>query len=142
MSQQTAVLLLGSNLGDRIINIEAAIQKLSANNNEIIKKSKLLESNPVEFVSSNYFCNIALIIGTPFSPIGLLNLIKNIESELGRTTDSASTGFYTDRLIDIDIVKYGSLNFISERLFIPHQKHLFERAFSKQILDNLFEIKT
>ncbi|KQR91905.1 2-amino-4-hydroxy-6-hydroxymethyldihydropteridine pyrophosphokinase [Chryseobacterium sp. Leaf180] len=142
MSQQTAVLLLGTNLGDRKKNLENAVNKIAEAGNVILTKSNIITSEPVEFVSSNYFCNIALIIGTPFSPVGLLDLAKNIEADLGRTHDSTKTGGYTDRLIDIDIVKYGSLNFISERLLLPHKKHLFERAFSKLVLDNLFEIKT
>ena len=142
MSQHNAVLLLGTNLGDRKKNLRTAVSRLATAGNEILKKSNIITSEPVEFVSSNYFCNIAVIIGTPFSPVGLLDLAKNIEAELGRTHDSTSTGGYTDRVIDIDIVKYGSLNFVSERLVLPHKKHLFERSFSRAVLEDLFEIKT
>ena len=92
-------------------------------------------SDPVEFVSSNIFCNIAAIIFTPHSPIQLLDCIKNIEVEMGRINDSKVSGGYTDRIIDIDIIKYNELNFISERLVIPHKKHLFERDFSRVLLE-------
>jgi len=53
---------------------------------------------------------------------------------MGRVNDSAISGGYTDRIIDIDIIKYDELKFTSERLEIPHKKHLFEREFSKILL--------
>lgn len=134
MSQHKVVLLLGSNLGDSKKNIELALEKISEGGNEISQVSEFLISEPVEFVSSNIFCNIASIIFTRLSPIQLLDFVKNIEVEMGRINDSKSTGGYSDRIIDIDIIKYNELNFRSERLEIPHKKHLFERDFSKILL--------
>lgn len=134
MSQHKVVLLLGSNLGDQKKNLEIALDKIKYAGNEIVKVSDFLTSEPVEFVSSNIFCNIAAIIFTHLSPIQLLTLIKSIETEMGRTNDSSVTGGYTDRIIDIDIVTYNEIKFISERLQIPHQKHLSEREFSRILL--------
>ncbi|WP_419488071.1 2-amino-4-hydroxy-6-hydroxymethyldihydropteridine diphosphokinase [Chryseobacterium bernardetii] len=134
MSQQKVVLLLGSNLGEQKKNIELALQKISEAGNNISQVSEFLMSDPVEFVSSNIFCNIAAIIFTHLSPIQLLDCIKNIEVEMGRINDSKVSGSYTDRIIDIDIIKYNELNFKSERLKIPHKKHLFERDFSRVLL--------
>ncbi len=139
MSQQIAVLLLGSNLGDPKKNIETALKRIESGENEILKLSEFLISQPVEFVSSNIFCNIATIISTDFSPIQLLDFVKGIEIEMGRLNDSKISGGYTDRIIDIDIIKYNELKFSSERLNIPHKKHLFEREFSRILLTNLFE---
>lgn len=101
---------------------------------EILKNSEFLTSEAVEFVSSNNFCNIATVIFTDFSPTRLLNFIKEIEVEMGRVYDSKISGGYTDRIIDIDIVKYNELKFVSKRLEIPHKKHLFEREFSRILL--------
>ncbi|WP_294222421.1 2-amino-4-hydroxy-6-hydroxymethyldihydropteridine diphosphokinase [Chryseobacterium sp. sg2396] len=134
MSQHKVVLLLGSNLGDRKKNLETAIKKLEDSGNQILKISEFLTSEPVEFASSNIFCNIALIIFTDLSPIKLLEQIKSIEAEMGRVNDSKISGVYTDRVIDIDIVTFNWLNFSSERLEIPHRKHIFEREFSKILL--------
>jgi 2-amino-4-hydroxy-6-hydroxymethyldihydropteridine diphosphokinase len=139
MSQHKVILLLGSNLGDQKKNIETALEKLKEGGIEILKISEFLTSEPVEFASSNIFCNIATIIFTHLSPIQLLDFVKSIEFEMGRINDSKATGGYTDRVIDIDIVKYNDLKFISERLEIPHKKHLFEREFSKVLLKNLSE---
>ncbi|OCA79975.1 2-amino-4-hydroxy-6-hydroxymethyldihydropteridine diphosphokinase [Chryseobacterium contaminans] len=134
MSQQKVVLLLGSNLGEQKKNIELALNKIKDAGNQISQISEFLMSDPVEFVSSNIFCNIAAIIFTHLSPIQLLDCIKNIEVEMGRINDSKVSGGYTDRVIDIDIIKYNELNFRSERLEIPHKKHLFEREFSRVLL--------
>ncbi|MFC3159233.1 2-amino-4-hydroxy-6-hydroxymethyldihydropteridinediphosphokinase [Chryseobacterium arachidis] len=134
MSQHKVVLLLGSNLGDQKKNLEIAIKKIKEGGNEILQISEFLTSDPVEFASSNIFCNIAMIIFTDLSPVRLLNHLKNIEVEMGRINDSKANGGYADRVIDIDIVKYNELKFVSERLEIPHQKHLFEREFSRILL--------
>lgn len=134
MSQHKVVLLLGSNLGEQKKNVELALNKIKDAGNQISQTSEYLMSEPVEFASSNIFCNIAAIIFTPLSPIQLLDCIKNIEVEMGRINDSKVSGGYTDRIIDIDIIKYNELNFKSERLEIPHKKHLFERDFSRVLL--------
>ncbi|CAM2891039.1 2-amino-4-hydroxy-6-hydroxymethyldihydropteridine diphosphokinase [Chryseobacterium flavum] len=134
MSQQKVVLLLGSNLGDQKKNLELALQKITDAGNNISQISEFLMSDPVEFVSSNIFCNIAAIIFTHLSPIQLLDCIKGIEAEMGRVNDSKVSGGYSDRVIDIDIIKYNEIIFSSERLEIPHKKHLFEREFSRILL--------
>ncbi|WP_027379954.1 2-amino-4-hydroxy-6-hydroxymethyldihydropteridine diphosphokinase [Chryseobacterium daeguense] len=139
MSQHKVVLLLGSNLGDQKKNLETALEKIKEGGNDILQISKFLISEPVEFVSSNIFCNIASIIFTNLSPIQLLDFVKSIEFEMGRTNDSKKTAGYADRIIDIDIVTYDDLKFVSERLEIPHKKHLFEREFSKILLKELSE---
>ncbi|SUX48014.1 2-amino-4-hydroxy-6-hydroxymethyldihydropteridine diphosphokinase [Chryseobacterium indoltheticum] len=138
MSQHNVVLLLGSNIGDQKNNIDTALNKLSETCT-ILKKSEYLTSEPVEFASSNIFCNIATIISTHLSPIQLLDYVKKIEIDMGRLTDSTVSKVYTDRIIDIDIVKYGELKFVSERLEIPHNRHLFEREFSRILLKDLFK---
>lgn len=137
MSQHKVILLLGSNIGDGKKNIEQALEMLKAGGIEMLNISIFLTSDPVEFVSSNIFCNIATIISTHLSPIQLLDFVKSIEFEMGRINDSKATGGYSDRIIDIDIVKYGELKFVSERLEIPHVKHLFEREFSRILLNDL-----
>lgn len=115
-------------------NLELALQKITDAGNNISQISEFLMSDPVEFVSSNIFCNIAAIIFTHLSPIQLLDCIKGIEAEMGRVNDSKVSGGYSDRVIDIDIIKYNEIIFSSERLEIPHKKHLFEREFSRILL--------
>ncbi len=134
MSHHLVTLLLGSNLGKQKDNIDLAISRIEEEVGELVGQSEIIYTKPVEFVSNNIFCNIALRIKTQFSPIKLLNLLKKIEVEMGRTDDSLITKGYADRVIDIDIVFYGNMNFSSRRLEIPHSKHVYEREFSKKLL--------
>ena len=64
MSQHEATLLLGSNLGDRKINIEVALRRIETEVGVIIEKTDLIITDPVEFDSNNFFCNIAVLIKT------------------------------------------------------------------------------
>ena len=131
------VLLLGSNLGSAENNILLALSELENRVGKIIKKTKISKTLPVEYDSDNVFCNIAVSMQTAHSPIKLLDEIKKIETEMGRIHDSKFLGEYRDRIIDIDIVTYEGLVFSSDRLEIPHHKHLYDRDFSRKLLDEL-----
>ena len=131
------VLLLGSNLGSAENNILLALSELEKRAGKIIKKTKISKTLPVEYDSDNVFCNIAVSMQTAHSPIKLLDEIKKIETEMGRIHDSKFFGEYRDRIIDIDIVTYEGLVFSSDRLEIPHHKHLYDRDFSRKLLDEL-----
>ena len=137
MSQQNVVLLLGSNLGKPEENIAEAITKIEHAIGPVISCTEMMRTEPVEFESANYFCNIALRLETHLSPVKLLNSIKNIEREMGRMEDSSITNNYVDRVIDIDIVEYSSLTFCSSILEIPHYRHTKVRDFSRQLLTEL-----
>ena len=132
-------LLLGSNLGNAENNILLALSELENRIGKIIKKTKISRTSPVEFDSKNIFCNIAIDVQTIYSPIKLLDEVKKIESEMGRVHDSKFFGEYRDRIIDIDIVSYEGLIFSCDRLVIPHHKHLYDRDFSRKLLDELAE---
>lgn len=133
------VLLLGSNLGNPENHILLALSELENRVGKIIKKTKISKTLPVEFDSKNIFCNTAIDVQTIYSPIKLLDEIKKIESEMGRIHDSKFFGEYRDRIIDIDIVSYEELIFRCDRLEIPHHKHLYDRDFSRKLLDELAE---
>ena len=131
------VLLLGSNLGSAENNILLALSELENRVGKIIKKTKISKTLPVEYDSYNVLCKIAVYMQTAHSPIKLLDEIKKIETEMGRIHDSKFFGEYRDRIIDIDIVTYEGLVFSSDRLEIPHHKHLYDRDFSRKLLDEL-----
>ena len=137
MSLHYVVLLLGSNLGDTKSNLNQAIAKIENCLGNIIKSSEMIENQPIEFESTNIFCNIAIVLTTKLSPYSLLNAVKSIEKEMGRELDSSAVGGYIDRIIDIDIVTFNNINFESKKLKVPHHKHLYEREFSKALLDSL-----
>lgn len=137
MSLIEVVLLLGTNLGDKEKNIKKALELLEQKVGKILKSSDLEKTTPVEFGSSHNFLNIAVVLGTEFSPVKLLEILKSIERDMGRLEDSSVKGCYSDRIIDIDIVTYGNLEFNSKVLVIPHKKHLYERDFSRKLLKQI-----
>lgn len=137
MSTREYVLLLGSNIGDKKRNIETALSHLKTSGVDVLHTTDFLITEPVGFASANNFCNFAANVKTEFSPVRLLALIKNIERQMGRLEDSAETGGYTDRIIDIDIVQSGNLRFVCPKLFLPHYRHLHEREFSQKLLTSL-----
>ena len=134
MSLHYVVLLLGSNLGDTKSNLNQAIAKIENCLGKIIKTSEMIETQPIEFESSNVFTNMALVLVTSHSPCELL---KIIEKDMGRNYDSMVLGKYEDRIIDIDIVTFNGIIYDSKKLKIPHTKHLLEREFSRKILESL-----
>lgn len=137
MSQYDAVLLLGSNLGEKENNLEEALRLLEGQGALVRQRSPVLNTAPVGFASTNNFCNIAVVIETDLSPVRLLAMLKTVEHRMGRTVDTAVSGGYADRVIDIDIVSFCCIVFESEKLQLPHYKHMYERDFSKTLLQSL-----
>ena len=129
---------LGSNLGDKIENIEQALVLIHAEIGVITKKSTYYFSQPQGFISENDFVNLVIMVETDRTPFDVLAEIERIEKVVGRT--SKSNGFFQDRLIDIDILYYNNEKIRSEFLVIPHP-FIFQREFVHvplmEILDDL-----
>jgi len=124
-------LSLGSNLGNKVINLEKA--KFLLNKKvKIIKTSSFYET--LSWPNSNFpkFLNIVIKIKTNLKPLLLLNLIKSIEKELGRKKTLKNY----PRECDIDIIDYNGKIISYKNLQIPHP-NLHERNF---VLIPLFEI--
>lgn len=137
MSYNDVILLLGSNINNPENNVKEALLEIEKKVGAIIAKSRKISTKPVEFDSLNIFCNIAIRIKTQFSPFRLLAEIKAIERSMGRLQDSSDLGVYNDRIIDIDIILYNNIRFISRKLVIPHAKNLYERDFAMEIIKQL-----
>lgn len=136
MSLNTCDLLLGTDLFDRKKNITKAKGLISNNIGSVISESKVLETEPVGFTSNTLFLNQIIVIQTELSPTLLLDAVKKIEKEMGRTYIEPKKGEkYTSRIIDIDILKYNDLNYESLRLKIPHPQ-VIERGFIAELYNN------
>ena len=119
----TVYLSIGSNLGDRLANIQSAITSLS----ECVQplaQSSVYETEPWGFSDQPKFFNLALKGETELSPLDLLTYLKGIETSMGRT----ETFRYGPRIIDLDILFYDDLVMESAELTIPHPR-IAERAF-------------
>lgn len=128
-----AFLSLGSNLGSRKINLQTALVRLENCAGRLIKSSGIYEYSAWGYESENSFLNMAVEIETKFSAIELLKLVKDIESEMGR---SQTEGGYADRIIDIDIIFYDNIIMENDELTIPHPL-MHKRSF---VLEPLAEI--
>lgn len=115
-----AILLLGSNLGNKHLIVHEALNQLSLKCGSIVVKSKNYSSEPWGFEAESHFINMAVEIKTDLEPHVLLEQILKIESEMGRTR--VNDGKYHSREIDIDIIFYGNRVIETESLIIPHPK--------------------
>lgn len=111
---------LGSNVGDRAANIEAAVQALSeAQDCILVDTSFLYETAPMYVVDQPEFLNAACRIATKLSPHDLLSLTQSIEVRLGR--DKTGVPEKGPRSVDLDILLYDKLEIDdSPRLVVPH----------------------
>lgn len=115
-----AAIALGSNVGDRAANIEAAVQALSeAKDCLLVDTSFLYETAPMYVVDQPKFLNAACRIATKLSPHDLLSLTQSIEVRLGR--DKTGVPDKGPRSVDLDILIYDKLEIDdAPRLVIPH----------------------
>ena len=126
-------LSLGSNLGDRAANLNAAIERLGELG-QVMAVSSFYETEPVDYTAQPWFLNCAVKLDTEKMPKQLMAKILDIEREMGRNRKrERSKG---PRKIDIDILLFGNSIVETQSLTIPHPA-LHERRF---VLEPLVEI--
>jgi 2-amino-4-hydroxy-6-hydroxymethyldihydropteridine diphosphokinase len=120
----TVYLSLGSNLGDRLGYLAAAVGRLESEQVRVVKVSSVYETAPQGKTDQPAFLNLALQVETDLSPEELLAHIHGVERGLGRVRLER----WGPRTIDIDILLYGDRVQATEGLVIPHPR-MGERAF-------------
>lgn len=129
-------LSIGSNLGDRVANIQQAVSMLSLDNRiKILKTSSFYETQPWGNKNQPWFINAAMAIETVLDPEELLSIFQNIELKLGRKRGLFKK--WSERTLDIDILMYDEQIINSKNLIIPHP-YMHERAF---VLVPMLEVK-
>ncbi|MCL2468716.1 MAG: 2-amino-4-hydroxy-6-hydroxymethyldihydropteridine diphosphokinase [Alphaproteobacteria bacterium] len=123
LTQHEVILALGSNLGDRLAVLQAAVRALKPYVS-VEACSPVYETTPAYVTDQPLFLNAVIKGTTALDPRGLLFTVKNIERELGRRP----TFRYGPRVIDIDIIFYDQLVMHTPELSIPHPL-MTERAF-------------
>lgn len=130
-------LSLGSNLGDRLSNIQQAVSQLAMSEKvKILKTSSFYETEPWGNKNQEWFLNAALALDTELSCDELLYLCQNIEVQLGRIRNKNDK--WTQRAIDIDILMYDDELIAKPDLIIPHP-YMHKRAF---VLVPMLEVKS
>ncbi len=119
----TTVIALGSNLGDRLGNLRAAVAALSERGVRVDRRSAVWETPPVP-ADQPPFLNAAVAGGTDLSAEALLGTLKTIEHDLGRRPERR----WGPRPIDLDILFYGEERIETAVLQVPHPR-ILERAF-------------
>ena len=118
---------IGSNLGNKRLNIRMALERIEElKNTKVLKVSKLIKTNPVGGPCGQPdYLNACLKIDTRLTPHTLLKKLQDIEIQLGRPRKHARFGA---RTIDLDILFFGDSVVNTKKLTIPHPR-VFEREF-------------
>ena len=111
-------LSLGSNLGDRAANLERAIAALPEAGVQVLRRSSLYETEPVDFLAQPWFLNCVVEAETSLPPRHLLDALQGIERAFG----SSKLVARGPRLIDLDILFYGASVIRTEEIEIPHPR--------------------
>ena len=120
MSMQNQVTLaLGSNIGDKKLNIENCIAMIHDSVATVVKTSKLYES-PAWGFEGEAFYNCAILVNTHLSPVQILDRVLEIEKILGR--NRLDIVGYQSRIIDIDVIAFNDEVIVEEHLLVPHPK--------------------
>ncbi|MGZ6545855.1 MAG: 2-amino-4-hydroxy-6-hydroxymethyldihydropteridine diphosphokinase [Actinomycetota bacterium] len=120
-----AFLGIGSNLGDRLANLQGAVDLLGGSTGiRVRRSSRVWETDPVGGPSQPEFLNVVLEIATDLDPLDLLRECNRIEAELGRTRDVR----WGPRTLDIDVLLIDDLTIDDPALTVPHPR-MHQRAF-------------
>lgn len=134
MSKKKQIIIaLGSNCGKRLENLNAALKLIFKRVGDIVLTSSLYET-PAWGFSGHHFLNACIAVDTRVEPTRALELLLQIEKQLGRERSGGSG--YENRLIDLDIVFYDDAVIDEEQLKVPHP----EMAKRRFVLGPLTEI--
>ena len=129
MSMHTAIISVGSNIGDKQDNCQKGIDRLMASGNAfLVKASRFYRTSPVDYLDQDWFVNAAVKIETLLKPLELLEVLKAVQQQCGRTKSGIRFG---PRVLDLDIIFYDRLVMRSPTLEIPHPR-MHKRRFVLQ----------
>jgi 2-amino-4-hydroxy-6-hydroxymethyldihydropteridine diphosphokinase len=109
---------IGSNRGNRLSNLERAMDELANLGVEVQRVSSFYKTEPVDFGPQAWFLNCAVEATTTLMPMQLLKAVKSVEWTMGRRP-GVNKG---PRPIDIDILLYENVVVRTAALTIPHER--------------------
>ena len=131
---------LGSNIGERRVNLQAAVDALPHAGVAVLAASSTYDTDPVgEVLEQPSFLNACLKVETALEPPELLDSVKRVEQDLGRRGADVRHG---PRTIDIDILLLGGLELSDERMSLPHEQLLKRRFVLIPALELDFELRS
>jgi 2-amino-4-hydroxy-6-hydroxymethyldihydropteridine diphosphokinase len=118
MAENTVYLSLGSNVGDRVANLCAGIAALAGAGVRMTCLSGFYETEPVDYLEQAWFLNCVVEGMTKVAPVELLRKLREIETQLGSKKMVAKG----PRLLDMDILLYGTEVIDTAELQVPHPR--------------------
>jgi 2-amino-4-hydroxy-6-hydroxymethyldihydropteridine diphosphokinase len=116
---------LGSNLGDRMATLDAAVRALDADaHTHVMAVSRVYETEPVGGPEQDHYLNAVAVLETDRSPHELLELLMATEASLGRVRAER----WGPRTADLDLLLYDGPPVEAPDLTVPHPRAK-ERAF-------------
>lgn len=119
-----AYLSLGSNVGDRLGHLAAAVRRLDSPRVRVRQVSSVYQTAPQGKTDQADFLNIAAEVETDLEPAALLLHLQEVERALGRVRHER----WGPRTIDIDLALYGDTTVQTPDLEVPHPR-MKDRAF-------------
>ena len=128
----TAYLGLGTNLGRRARNLSAARRRLRQKGARVLRQSRVIETEPWGVADQPRFLNQVIEVEWPGTARQLLKAAKEVELQGGRTPARR----WGPRVIDLDILLFGSERINQRDLVVPHPR-IGEREFVQKSLRDL-----
>jgi 2-amino-4-hydroxy-6-hydroxymethyldihydropteridine diphosphokinase len=128
---------LGSNVGDRRLNLQATVEMLWTHGVDVLASSSVYETEPVgEVLDQRAFYNAVLRVETGLGPLPLLDACKAVERAFGRA-QMGDEGYvrHGPRPIDVDLLLLGEIELVHERLTLPHREVLTRRFVMVPLLE-------
>ena len=124
---------LGSNVGDRLASLLAAIDALGQRGVVVVNRSSVYETAPQgEILDQPDFLKAAIEIDTDLGPEELLDVCKEVEGALGRQGGQPR---HSPRPIDVDLLLLDELEYSSDRLTLPHAEVTSRRFVLEPLLE-------
>jgi len=125
LPEETAAFLgLGANLGDRLVNLQRAVDLLGdVRGVRVVRSSRVYETAPVGPPQPDYL-NAVIEVRTTLAPGELLAACLGVEDAMGRVRAER----WGPRVVDVDVLTYGGEDVEQPDLTIPHPR-MHERAF-------------
>ncbi len=131
-TKNLAYLGLGTNMGDRHLNLTQTREAIDHEIGNIITESTIYETKAWGITNQADFLNQVILIETQLLPLALINKVLELEKKLGRIRKIK----WGERIIDIDLLFFNDWHFHTPSLQVPHPL-LQIRSF---VLDPLNEI--
>ncbi len=130
-----ALLGVGTNIGDKIKNIDDALESLKlVPDINVIRSSSVYDTAPWGYTEQDNFYNIVCEVETSLTPNALLGVCLGIEAAMGRVRQFKNG----PRIIDLDVLLYEGVTMDTPELTIPHPR-IGERDFVLVPFAELYE---